>query len=178
MRNSQYLFFFLALAFVVGCMDLSNQQNGEKTYAPSVSSDDMDSDGLTDGYDTDEIVGPIAEYPTELWVNAGALSFPWMGEDMSFQCRNRDGDILTFAWQYWYDGEATLGNTWFVAYVDDRADEGSWLCAFTRDGRSVLDLEVNANPLVWTRDSVCLFQENTGVYSASYYNSCDGIRGF
>ena len=110
-------------------------------------------------------------------MNAGALSFPWMGEEMSFQCRDHNGRVLDFAWQYWYNGEATPANTWFVAYIDDRAGEGDWLCAFTRNDRSVLDITVSNDPLVWTHGGVCIYQANNGVYQAPGNNSCDDIRG-
>ncbi|MBU4315590.1 hypothetical protein KJ673_04290 [Patescibacteria group bacterium] len=168
----------LVLAALTGCGDITHNFIDD-TGADFCDADDMDCDGVTDGSDSDEVIGPIADYPGEVWFSTGTLNFPWFGEAMTFECHDRWGTDLEFVWDSFIftDDDQTYQNTWLYGLLDDRATEGAWLCAFTREGKSVLDMTKGNDPLVWTPKSVCIQKINTaGLYEEPGNNSCDDVH--
>jgi len=165
----------ITILLASACTDLSeNQNNGEELGSYDHASTDIDADGFEDGYDQDELLGPIADYPGEIHINIGALDRPWFGEAMTFSCMHENGQRAEMWWGFYQDS-SDYQDTWLVTFIDDRIPEGSVLCEITMDGKPVLNIRESDN-LAWTTQSICVHQDNNGTYQSPSYSECDGMR--
>ncbi|MBU4453099.1 hypothetical protein KKH24_02475, partial [Patescibacteria group bacterium] len=141
------------------------------TGAPD--SDDLDNDGNPDGWDQDEVLGPMADYPGEIDISLGALSIPLFdGDALTAVCRGEDGRNIEFRWFYLEDNN---GEEWVRFVIDDRVPEGYAMCGLTQNGAPILDLH-QADALVYDRQTVCVRQTWDAVYTAPGAYECEGRR--
>jgi hypothetical protein len=163
---------FTVVAALAGCGDMTHNFNTD-TGATEVGND-LDNDGVQDGWDQDEVLGPLSDYPGELDINVGALVVPWFeGDALTAICRHENGTIVELHWGYLLGDE--YAETWIVMDMDDRLPEGSVICGLTQNGAPILDIQ-GADILAWSKNELCVHMESNGVYSAPNYSECDGMR--